>query len=268
MIDISNVTKVYTSRTGGEVVALDDVSLRIADGEFVTLIGPSGCGKSTMLDILAGLTPLTEGGVDLGQGRAGDVGAKVGMVFQRPVLFPWRTTAENVYLPAVVGKRPALRDSSSADLKARTQDLLSLVGLDGFSEKYPWELSGGMQARVAIARALLLETDVLCMDEPFAALDEFTREQMHLEIQDIWQRKGFTVVFVTHNIFEAVFLSDRVVVMSPRPGRIVEDITVDLPRPRTPELIGSIEFTQAVAAVRKSMLQFWEPRRHGDSDDQ
>jgi NitT/TauT family transport system ATP-binding protein len=141
--------------------------------------------------------------------------------------------------------------------------LLSLVGLDGFGEKYPWELSGGMQARVSIARALLLDTDVLCMDEPFAALDEFTREQMHLEIQDIWTRKNFTAIFVTHNIFEAVFLSDRVVVMSPRPGRIVEDIVIDLPRPRTPELIGSIEFSQAVSKVRTSMLQFWEPSLRG-----
>lgn len=267
MIDISHVTKVYASRAGEEVVALDDVSLRIGDGDFVTLIGPSGCGKSTMLDILAGLTPLTEGEVDLGAGRSAQGLAKIGTVFQRPVLLPWRTTAENVYLPALIGKTPARKSASPGELKTRTHELLSLVGLDGFAEKYPWELSGGMQARVAIARALLLETDVLCMDEPFAALDEFTREQMHLEIQDIWQRKGFTVVFVTHNIFEAVFLSDRVVVMSPRPGRIVEDITIDLPRPRTPELIGSIEFTQAVAEVRKSMLQFWEPRARESSND-
>jgi NitT/TauT family transport system ATP-binding protein len=261
MIEINNLSKVYSSRLGEKVTALDDVSLRIEDGEFVTLIGPSGCGKSTMLDILSGLTSLTSGEVRLGTDPSGKDGAKVGTVFQRPVLFPWRTTEQNVYLPALVGKEP--RRSSDAELKSRARELLSLVGLDGFGEKYPWELSGGMQARVSIARALLLDTDVLCMDEPFAALDEFTREQMHLEIQDIWTRKNFTAIFVTHNIFEAVFLSDRVVVMSPRPGRIVEDIVIDLPRPRTPELIGSIEFSQAVSKVRTSMLQFWEPSLRG-----
>ncbi len=263
MIEISNLTKIYSSRLGEKVTALDNVSLRIEDGEFVTLIGPSGCGKSTMLDILSGLTPRTSGEVRLGSDRAGGAGARIGNVFQRPVLFPWRTTLQNVYLPALVGKDPARSHASEAELKRRAHELLSLVGLEGFGEKYPWELSGGMQARVAIARALLLETDVLCLDEPFAALDEFTRETMHLEIQDIWARKGFTAIFVTHNIFEAVFLSDRVVVMSPRPGRIVEDIAIDLPRPRTPELIGSVEFSQAVNKVRTSMSEFWEPSLRG-----
>lgn len=143
------------------------------------------------------------------------------------------------------------------ELRSHARDLLKLVGLERFSEKYPWELSGGMQQRVAIARALLLETEVMCMDEPFAALDEFTREQMHLELLRLWQQQGFTTVFVTHNIFESAFLSNRVLVMTPRPGRIVAEVEIDLPRPRTRDMIGSAGFTDNVRRIRLAMAEHW-----------
>jgi len=257
-IEIRDLGKVYASRTGESVQALVDVSVSIRSGEFVTLVGPSGCGKSTLLDILAGLTPPTSGRVELGGmlPDAGDPKTRVGLVFQKPVLLPWRTAVENVYLPGQLGREPAA-SSQGEELLDRAHGLLRLVGLDRFAEKYPWELSGGMQQRVAIARALLLETEVMCMDEPFAALDEFTREQMHVELLRWWAEQGFTGVFVTHNIFESAFLSDRVLVMTPSPGRVVAVVDIDLPRPRSRDMIGTREFSESIRQIRDVMAEHW-----------
>ncbi|MPZ62766.1 MAG: ATP-binding cassette domain-containing protein [Propionibacteriales bacterium] len=257
-ISVRDLQKVYVTHTGEEVVALQDVSAEVGSGEFVSLVGPSGCGKSTLLDIVSGLTQRSGGDVTI-DGRGVSEGAAtrhVGLIFQKPVLLPWRTTFENVYLPAQLGREPAGRGRGDA-LRQRARDLLELVELGPFAEKYPWELSGGMQQRVAIARALLLEARVMCMDEPFAALDEFTREQMHLELLNLWHAQGFTAIFVTHNIFEAVFLSDRVLVMTPRPGKVVAEVEVDLPRPRTSEMIGSDRFGENIRGVRSVMQEHW-----------
>ena len=256
-IEISGLGKTYVTRGGERIEALRDLSASIRSGEFVTVIGPSGCGKSTMLDILAGLTPASAGTATMGGTRVGEPSMRPGLVFQRPVLLPWRTALENVVLPAQVGRRPSARNGGRRKLRQRAGELLDLVGLGAFAEKYPWELSGGMQQRVAIARALLLEAHVMCMDEPFAALDELTREQMDLEFLRIWASQRFTTVFVTHNVFESVFLSDRVLVMSPRPGRIVADVPIDLPRPRDREMIGSDSFSSNLRGVREAMREFW-----------
>ncbi|MDH3250383.1 MAG: ABC transporter ATP-binding protein [Acidimicrobiia bacterium] len=257
-IDIRDLGKVYSSSRGESVVALDGVTTSIAAGDFVSLVGPSGCGKSTMLDIVAGLIPRTTGEV-LFNGVAAPNGVTskgVGLVFQKPVLLPWRTTLENVFLPAQLGEDPVGKERG-LELKERALELLDLVGLEQFSEKYPWELSGGMQQRVAIARALLLEAEIMCLDEPFAALDEFTREQMHEELLRIWKQQGFTAIFVTHNIFEAAFLSNRVLVMTPRPGKVVAEVEIDLPRPRSTDIIGTAGFTDNVRKVREAMAEHW-----------
>lgn len=258
-IEIRELSKTFTSRTGEDVVALDGVTITVKSGEFVSLVGPSGCGKSTLLNILAGLSPRTSGEL-IFDGRTAaveDMAKRVGLVFQKAVLLPWRTAFENVYLPAEVGREP-LKRSQGDQLKDRARELLELVRLTPFAEKYPWELSGGMQQRVAIARALLLETEVMCLDEPFASLDEFTREQMHVELLRIWREQGFTGIFVTHNIFESAFLSDRVLVMTPRPGKVVADVPIDLPRPRTSEMIGTEGFTDNVRRVRQAMAEHWQ----------
>jgi NitT/TauT family transport system ATP-binding protein len=255
---VRGLDKVYAAHAGEHVVALQDVSLKVRSGEFVSLVGPSGCGKSTLLDIFAGLTPVTAGTVRIGgeEVAAGQPSAHVSLVFQKSVLLPWKTAAENVFMPANVGERPPAKQRGR-ELRGRVDELLELVGLGAFAQKYPWELSGGMQQRVAIARALLLDAAVMCMDEPFAALDEFTREQMHVELLRIWEAQGFTGVFVTHNIFESAFLSDRVLVMTPRPGRIVAEVDIDLPRPRTPDMLGSEAFADNVRRVRAAMAAHW-----------
>lgn len=256
-VTIRDLGKVYSSRGGEDVVALEGVSADVASGEFVTLVGPSGCGKSTLLDILAGLIPQTSGSVSFGKVGAAVAGStRVGLVFQKPVLLPWRTAVENVYLPAQLGTEPPGK-SQGTQLRERADELLELVGLGHFAEKYPWELSGGMQQRVSIARALLLDAEVMCMDEPFAALDEFTREQMHVELLRVWERQGFTGIFVTHNIFESAFLSDRVLVMTPRPGRVVAEVSIDLPRPRDKGMIGTVGFSENVRRIRDVMLEHW-----------
>ena len=256
-VTIRDLGKVYSARGGGDVVALQGVDAIIKSGEFVSLVGPSGCGKSTLLDIISGLTPETTGEVVFGDGAEGQAGPRrVGLVFQKPVLLPWRTALENIYLPAQLGKEPPER-TESQQLKAKARELLELVALDKFSEKYPWELSGGMQQRVSIARALLLDAEVMCLDEPFASLDEFTREQMHVELLRIWEQQGFTGIFVTHNIFESAFLSSRVLVMTPRPGRVVAEVPIDLPRPRTKDLIGTSGFTENVRRIREAMAEHW-----------
>jgi NitT/TauT family transport system ATP-binding protein len=244
MISLDRVTHVFNSRDGDRVVALEDVSLSIARNEFVTLVGPSGCGKSTLLRIVAGLILPTAGTAAIGGVPIGEPRSETGIVFQAPTLLPWANVMDNVLFPLRMMHK---MDSGSADKAAA---LIKLVGLVGFERKSPRELSGGMQQRVAICRALVHEPDILLMDEPFGALDALTREEMTLELLRIWGERPKTVLFVTHSITEAVVLADRVVVMSPRPGRIAEIIEVKSPRPRSFHVEGDSEFHDASRRIR------------------
>jgi len=230
LIRLEGVDKTYRTRRGDLVPALDDVTLDIAENEFVTLVGPSGCGKSTLLKLVAGLTPVSGGSIRVRDTVVRDPFPDVGIVFQHPVLLPWRTVLDNVLFSA---------DMLGLDLRryrTRALELLALSGLGGFESRLPRELSGGMQQRVAICRALLPDPSLLLMDEPFGALDAMTREEMSLELLRIWEERRKTILFVTHSIPEAILLADRVVVMTPRPGRIARILNVDLPRPRTMDL--------------------------------
>ena len=242
-ISVQHLSKVYATRDGG-VAALERISFSIDEGEFVAVVGPSGCGKSTLLKILAGLLSSTDGSASLRGTRIQGPRRDIGVVFQAPVLFPWRTVLDNVLLPIDVQGQGRERYLPAA------RDLLTLVGLRDFERRYPWELSGGMQQRVAITRALIHDPAMLLMDEPFGALDAMTREHMNLELQRIWLEKKKTVLFITHSIPEAVFLGDRVLVMTPRPGRILEDVAVDLPRPRSLEVMNTPEFGRYARAIR------------------
>ena len=229
------------------LLALDDVHMTVGDGEFVALVGPSGCGKSTLISAIAGLLEPTDGSLEvLGRAaRAAGARHELGLVTQDPGLLPWRTVADNVRLTLdVTGK------GSTAEL---LHQLLALVGMERFAAYYPGELSGGMKQRVALARALAHGPRLLLMDEPFGALDELSREEMRLELLRIWERDRVSVLFVTHAIREAVLLADRVLVMSPRPGRIVADVEVDLPRPRTSVTDETPEFRTLVARVRAAL---------------
>ena len=231
------------------VHALKDVDLTIRQGEFISLIGPSGCGKTTLLRVIADLEPLSSGEMwvnDMSPQEA-RMARSYGYVFQAPALFPWRTVLANVMLPLQIqGRLPAQCEEIAREQLAR-------VGLAGFEKKYPWQLSGGMQQRVSIARALGFEPRLLMMDEPFGALDEITRDGLNVQLQDLWRREQRTVVFVTHSIAEAVYLSTRIVVMSPRPGRIVKIIDSPLPAERTLALRDSPEFTALAHEVREAL---------------
>ena len=230
---------------GGEVVdALEDVSFDVAEGEFLSVVGPSGCGKSTLLRILAGLLEPTDGEVRLRGTPITGPRRDVGVVFQEANLLPWRTVFENTMLPAEIQGLDRARSAQ------RARELIHLVGLAGFEDKYPMELSGGMQQRNSITRALVHDPAILLMDEPFGALDAMTREQMNLELLRIWSEQRKTVFFITHSIPEAVFLGDRVVVMTPRPGRIAEVLDVDLPRPRSLDAMGAARFGEMVTHIR------------------
>jgi NitT/TauT family transport system ATP-binding protein len=233
-----------------ELIALESVSLSVRSGEFVSLVGPSGCGKSTVLNIVAGLTRPSGGAVAIDGERVSAPRRDIGMMFQSPVLLPWRTNLDNVLLPAEVF---GLQRSGFVD---KALGLLRLAGLQDFAKRYPFELSGGMQQRVAICRMLLCDPKVLLMDEPFSALDEMSREYLNLQLLRLWEEHRKTVIFVTHNIGEAVFLSDRVVVMSARPGRIAQVMTVDLPRPRSRATLLSEAFFRSVTNVRKTLDAF------------
>ena len=230
---VQSVEKVYRTRRGGESVALQGISLEIPADSFITLVGPSGCGKSTLLKILAGLLPASSGTVELDGREMRGPSRDIGLMFQSAVLMPWRTVFDNVLLPIEILKL------KRADYAQRARELLALVGLAGFEKHFPRELSGGMQQRVSMCRALIGDPRVLLMDEPFGALDAMTREVLSIELLRIWEAYRKTVVFVTHSIPEAVLLSDRVVVMTPRPGRVAAVIDVELPRPRNTEM----EFT-------------------------
>ncbi len=233
----------------GAVTALQGIDLSIVEGEFVSLIGPSGCGKSTLLRVIGDLTEPTDGTVTVNgkPARRARVDRDYGIVFQDAVLYDWRTVAKNVALPL------ELAGWGRAKRAERVREMLRLVELDGFESHHPWELSGGMQQRVSIARALSFSPSILLMDEPFGALDEMTRERLNSELLRIWESTGSTVVFVTHSIAEAVFLSTRVVVMSPRPGRIADVIGIDLPQPRTAATREDPRFFELVTRVREAL---------------
>ncbi len=251
IVRLEGVDKAFARGDGSVMTALEGIDLEIGRGEFVSLIGPSGCGKSTLLRIIGDLIAPTAGSVEV-NGKPAE-GARrdrdYGMVFQAPVLFEWRTVEDNVKLPLEV------QGMDGRQRQAMATRMLELVELKEFVRHYPWQLSGGMQQRVAIARALALEPSILLMDEPFGALDEMTRERMNSEVQRIWQQTGTTVVFVTHSIPEAVFLSSRVVVMSARPGRITRIVDVDLPRPRDDETRESERYFELVTEVREALRQ-------------
>jgi NitT/TauT family transport system ATP-binding protein len=253
VVEIRGVDKTFATASGG-VVALQGIDLTIRAGEFVSLIGPSGCGKSTLLRIIGDLTGPSAGDV-LVNGKPSHrarLDRDYGMVFQAPVLMDWRTVSRNVELPLEVMRYP------KADRQARSKRLLDLVELGEFGDRYPWQLSGGMQQRVAIARAFAFDPALILMDEPFGALDEMTRERMNLELMRIWRETETTIVFVTHSIPEAVFLSTRVVVMSPRPGRVNRVVEVDLPQPRTFETREERRYFELVTEVREALRGFEE----------
>jgi NitT/TauT family transport system ATP-binding protein len=244
VVAISGLSKHF-----GATTALQQIELEIAEREFVSLIGPSGCGKSTLLRIIGDLIEPSAGKVVVNgkSARQARADRDYGIVFQDPVLYDWRTVAKNVALPLEIA---GWSRQKRAD---RVQKMLSLVELSGFESHRPWQLSGGMQQRVSIARALSFDPALLLMDEPFGALDEMTRERLNLELLQIWDASGSTIVFVTHSISEAVFLSTRVVVMSPRPGRISEVIPIDLPQPRTAATREEPRFFELVTQVREAL---------------
>jgi NitT/TauT family transport system ATP-binding protein len=261
VVRLSAVDKVFMRGEQPVTIALESITLDISRGEFVSLIGPSGCGKSTLLRVIGDLIPPTRGEVVVNGKPAAQArhDRDYGMVFQAPVLMDWRTVEDNVKLPLEILGRP------SAQREARAREMLELVELGEFLRHYPYQLSGGMQQRVAIARALSFEPAILLMDEPFGALDEMTRERMNSEVLRIWERTGTTIVFVTHSIPEAVFLSSRVVVMSARPGRITKVIDVDLPRPRNEDTRESRRYFELVTEVREALRA---GRRGGDEGDE
>ena len=244
MIEIDNAGQVFGSAGEGGLRALDGINLTIRDREIVTLVGPSGCGKSTLLRLVSGLIPPTEGSIRIDGEKVIAPRQDTGIVFQAPTLLPWATIFENVMFPSSIMKR----DDEAARQRAR--DLLKVAGIADFAERRPKQLSGGMQQRAAICRALVHNPSVLLMDEPFGALDALTREVMTIELLRIWAASPKTILFVTHSIPEAVILADRVVVMSPRPGRIAEIIDVDLPRPRNFALAGHPEFQRCAERIR------------------
>ncbi|MDR1287008.1 MAG: ABC transporter ATP-binding protein [Treponema sp.] len=238
----------YRAEGGRDVKAIVGINLKIKKGEFVSLLGPSGCGKTTLLRIIGDLLMPTEGSVyiDGGLPQNARLKKKYGMVFQSAVLYEWRTVWKNVRLPLEILKVPR------AEVPDRINRVLELVELTKFKNHYPHELSGGMQQRVSIARAFAIDPEILLMDEPFSALDEFTREKLHEDLLRIWRQTNKTVVFVTHNIAESVFLSDKVFVLSPHPGRLSAEIEIDLPRPRLSQMRNSPRFNELVVKIRNS----------------
>ena len=246
VIAIRHLSKVYGGR-GGNVTALSDIDCTIGDGEFMSIVGPSGCGKSTLLKILAGLLQRSGGEALLNGTPIDGPRHDIGVVFQSPVLFPWRTVLGNVLLPVDV------QQLGREKMMQRAFDLLNMVGLKDFEHRYPWELSGGMQQRVALVRALIHDPAILLMDEPFGALDALTREAMNVELQRIWMESRKTVVFITHSTSEAVFLGDRVMVMTPRPGKVEDMLEIDLPRPRSLDVMTTEKFGTYVRRIRKSL---------------
>jgi NitT/TauT family transport system ATP-binding protein len=248
LIRFSNVSK-YFGDGHRRVHAVDHVSFTARRGEFVSILGPSGCGKSTMMMLASGLISATAGSVEIDGRPIVGPHTELGIVFQQDLLMDWRRVLGNVLV------QPEFRGLRARDFEARATELLKLVGLAGFEDKYPYELSGGMRQRVSICRALVHDPELLLMDEPFGALDALTRDQMNLDLQRIWQENRKTVLFVTHSIGEAVFLADRVFVMAPRPTRILEDIAIDLPRPRDLGIREAPKFTAYVHEITRLFYQ-------------
>jgi NitT/TauT family transport system ATP-binding protein len=244
-ISIQNVSKTYGSR-GGDVTALRDISLDVAANEFVSILGPSGCGKSTLLKCVGGIEPVSAGTIDIAGQRISAPPPNTGFVFQRDVLLDWRSVLDNILLPVEFYRR------DRKQYRQRALELLAMLGLEGTERRYPWELSGGMRQRVAICRGLILDPALLLMDEPFGALDAITRDELNVELERIWERSAKTVLFITHSIAEAVFLSGRVVVMDKNPGRIAEIVEIDLPRPRTLALRETADFALYVRQLRST----------------
>jgi NitT/TauT family transport system ATP-binding protein len=243
LIRAQGVHKTYRTQDG-EVETLKPLDFEIRAGEFVSVVGPSGCGKSTLMKMVAGLLPITGGELSLSGRPVRGPQTNVGIVFQNALLLPWRRVLDNILLQAEIRGLPM--DAA----RRRAQQLVDMAGLQGFEQKYPWQLSGGMQQRVAILRALLHDPPLLLMDEPFGALDAMTRERMNLELQRIWMAAGKTVLLITHSIPEAIFLSDRVLVMTERPGRIAAVYDIDLPRPRTLDVMGTERFATLARTLR------------------
>ena len=244
-ITVRGATKIYETKTGG-VHALDDFSLDVREGELVCILGPSGCGKTTLLWALSGLHALTRGDVFLsGTPVKGPRPAEIGMIFQEANLLPWRNLRQNIEFPFEIKKQPVQTE--------RIEHLIEETGLAGFDRAFPRELSGGMQQRASIVRALAQQPSVLLMDEPFGALDAFTRDEMNLLLLELWSESGQTIVFVTHNISEAIFLADRVVVMTPRPGRLARIYDIDLPRPRTVEMTFEPDFIELIQDIKRTV---------------
>jgi NitT/TauT family transport system ATP-binding protein len=231
----------------GGVLAVDHVSFEATPGEFVSIVGPSGCGKSTLLRLIAGLIPLTGGSISVNGREVTEPRQDVALMFQRPTLLPWRTALQNALLPPKLGKR------LDAGAERQAYELLDLVGLNGFEHTYPRHLSGGMQQRVALARLLMVGVDVLLLDEPFAAVDQLTRERLNLELLRVHERMSATALLVTHNITEAILLADRVIVMTPRPGRIADVIDVPLERPRAQEMVAEPGFQEMVLRAYRGL---------------
>lgn len=254
VIELSNVTVRY----GGNMVALDNTSLRIDQGDFVALVGPSGCGKSTILKLVAGLIEPTEGAAIVGGREVGAIGnhaKRLGLAFQNPTMLPWLSILDNVMIPLKIVEpfRQDYRRKKNGEFRERAEALLEQVGLAGFGSKRPWELSGGMLQRASLCRALVHEPDILLLDEPFGALDQFTREELWDTMQALWMAKRPTVLLVTHDLRESAYLASRICVMSARPGRIIKDKTVHFARPRTLESSYEPDFTALVQALRMSI---------------
>ncbi len=243
LIEGRAVNKTYRTRDG-DVETLKPLDFQIRAGEFVSVVGPSGCGKSTLMKMVAGLLPITGGELTLAGQPVRGPQTNVGIVFQSALLLPWRSVIDNILLQAEIRNMPR------AAARERAAQLMEMAGLKGFENKYPWQLSGGMQQRVAILRALLHDPPVLLMDEPFGALDAMTREKMNLELQRIWMAAGKTVLLITHSIPEAIFLSDRVFVMTERPGRFAAVYDIDLPRPRPLDVMGTERFAAYARTLR------------------
>ena len=242
VLEMTSVGKVFS----GDVVALKDMTLKVNEGDFIALLGPSGCGKSTALRLISNLMHPTSGRIAWEGGQGAD---DLGMVFQEPTLMPWTTVAQNVYLPF------RIRGQSYASVKDRIAEILALVGLEAFAASYPRELSGGMKMRVSIARALVTNPRLILMDEPFAALDEITRHRLNHDLLALKQKIGCTVIFVTHSVFESVFLSDRIVVMAARPGRVIRELVVDAPYPRDEAFRTSPEYAAHCRATSDALHQ-------------
>jgi NitT/TauT family transport system ATP-binding protein len=246
-VQVAGLWKTFDTQRGEQVNALQDIHLSIRAGEFVAVVGASGCGKSTLMRIVCGLIAPTRGRVAVDGEAVTQPRDDVGVVFQNAVLLPWMTVKDNVLMPS------DLRARRKAEHEHRAQELLQMTGLTGFESKYPFELSGGMRQRVSICRALMCQPSFLALDEPFGALDAMTREQMNLELMRIWAETGATVLFITHSVPEAVLLSDRVVVMTPRPGRIADVIPIELPRPRSLKDYGSELFNGYTSRIREHL---------------